>query len=104
MRNMVRMCNGECPIKLKPFIRAYYQEVTSMGHLDLPWPPGLVEPWLKWAVEPQDDPPALAGEGLYPIGFMARRRFRAEIDVPGGVRINDDALLLATEAGESLIA
>ena len=39
---------------------------------DFARPPGLVEPGLERAVEAQDGEPALAGDGLDPVGLGAR--------------------------------
>ena len=50
-------------------------------HLNLTRPPGLVEPGLLWAVQTQNRAPASAGHGLYPVGLLAGRGFRAEINV-----------------------
>src|SRR4249920_4172058 len=45
-------CASVLDSSLRPAVRA------SAHHLDLAWPPGLVEKGLQGTVEPQDDEPA----------------------------------------------
>ncbi len=47
---------------------------ASVDPLDLPGPPGLVEPWFQGAVEPQHHPPPFAWNGLHPVRRLARGR------------------------------
>src|SRR6516165_5208159 len=78
--------------------------MRSRQLLNLTLTPGLVEPGLQWAVEPQDGVPALARNGLYPVAFLAGRRFGTEVHVRRLILVNHDALLLATEAWELLVS
>src|SRR6516225_8689631 len=78
--------------------------MRSLQLLNLTRPPGLIEPRLQRAVEPQDGVPALARNGLYPVAFLAGRRFGTEVHVRRLILVNHDALLLATEAWELLVS
>jgi hypothetical protein len=56
---------------------SYQFEVTGL--------PRLVEPGLKGAIEPQEHEAALAGPGLDPIGCLALRCLRTEVNRVGTV-------------------
>ena len=56
--------------------------VADLLHrFDLSRTPSLVEPRLKRTVEAQQSGPALAGDGLHPVVFLADRSLRSEIDI-----------------------
>src|SRR5262245_61174295 len=61
--------------------------VSSVDQFEVAGLPGLVEPWLKRAVEPQEHEVALAGHGLDPVRFLPLRRLRTEIDRVGAVSV-----------------
>src|SRR5262249_30585316 len=52
-----------------------------LHRLDLSRAPSLIEPWLKRTVEAQQCGPALAGDDLHPIAFLADWSLRSEIDI-----------------------
>ena len=70
--------------------------------LDFPRRDRLVEPWLERTVQAEDHEPALAGHGLDPVGFLARRSLRTEVDVDRTVGIGDELVALAVPAGKRL--
>ena len=53
----------------------YLFKVLLLNQLDLTRPPGLVDPGLQGTVHAQGKPPALAGDGLQPVAFLAFGRF-----------------------------
>ena len=59
----------------------YSAAARLLHRLDISRTPSLVKPRLKRAVETQEGVPALAGDGLHPIVFLARRSLRSEIDI-----------------------
>ena len=65
--------------------------------------PGLVVPGLGRAIDAPQHVPALAGNGLEPVGFLAGRRLGAEVDVVGTVLVLDQVLLVAVDSRELLI-
>jgi len=54
------------------FVRSSFVHAALIDHFNLSRPPGLVEPRLQRTVQPQADPPPLAGDGLYPVGLLCR--------------------------------
>src|SRR5512144_890408 len=77
--------------------------LSLVDQLDLPGPPGLVEPWLERPVETQADVPSLAGDGLDPVGLLSDWRLGTEVDVGRRVGVDGDVRLLATDARELLV-
>src|SRR5208283_5510380 len=77
--------------------------IGSGLRLDLSGPPGLVEPRFKWTVQPQDRVPTLTGNSLDPVNLLTGRRFRSKVHIDRSVRIHQQALGLAADAGEALI-
>src|SRR6516162_8999016 len=77
---------------------------NSLHLLDLPRLPRLVEPWLQRTVEAEDRVESLARYRLYPVAFLAGRRFGTEVHVRRLILVNHDALLLATETWEMLVS
>src|ERR1700733_11549900 len=66
--------------------------------------PSLVKPRLQRPVQAQEDIPTFVGNSLYPVGLMALRCGGAKPDIYRGVRVHDDTLCLATDAGELFIS
>lgn len=52
-----------------------------LDQFDLSRSPTLVEPGLKWAIQPKDSIPALTGYRLHPVAFVAYWGFRSEVDI-----------------------
>ena len=44
------------------------------NQLDFAWTPRLIEPSLGWTIQSQDGKPALAGNGLGPVGLIKTER------------------------------
>ena len=80
-----------------------YVECSLFNQLNLPGPPGLIEPSLERAIDSQSNPPAFTGDGLYPVGFLTRRRNRAEKDIHRVIRVDDDSFPLVACAGKLLV-
>ena len=68
-------------------VPASFPRFSLLHQLNLTWPPGLVEPGLERTIQPQDDEPALALNGLDPVLLPALGRLRSEIDIDGSVLV-----------------
>ena len=75
----------------------------SLHQFDLARPPGLIEPRLERAVEAQDGEPALARRGLHPVAFLARWRFRSEVDVHRAIGVGFHRARVAGQGGVALV-
>ena len=77
--------------------------VTVLLHpFYLTWPPGLVDPRLKWPIHTQNCKPAFARNRPQPVDLFTFARFRGEIDVVGTIRIFLEPFALATDRGKGL--
>ena len=65
-------------------VPASFPRFSVLHQLNLTWPPGLVEPGLERTIQPQDDEPAPALNGLDPVLLPARGRLRSKIDIDDG--------------------
>ena len=65
--------------------------LTELDGLDLARPPALVEERLERVVEPKNRPPALAGNGLEPVGLFTAGSCRPEVDVGRAIGVRLDA-------------
>src|SRR5580658_1431777 len=77
--------------------------MKSLRQLKLAGLPRLVEPRLQRTVEAQQNIPAFAGYGLHPVGFVASWRCRSEINVYGGIGIDDDGFIFTADARKLLV-
>ena len=64
--------------------------------------PGLVEPGFGWAIETQEGEPALAGNRLDPVRFLAGRRLRAEVEIDRPIFVLDHLVAGVVLAGVRL--
>src|SRR5262249_41742043 len=78
-----RTCSGQRQKdRLAAVSPKFRSGVTRQLHrLDLSRPPSLIEPRLQRTVEAHQSGPALAGDGLHPVVFLADRSLRSEIDI-----------------------
>src|ERR1700722_6729453 len=77
--------------------------MVSFNQLELAGLPGLIKPRLQGTIQPQEDIPTLAWNGLYPVGLMSLRRGGAEPDMYRCVRVHDHVSFLAANAGELFV-
>ena len=76
---------------------------VSLNQFKLPGLPGLIEPRLQGTIKAQEDTLTFAWNSLHPIGLMPLRRCGAEPNIYRCVRVHDDILFLAADAGELFI-
>src|ERR1019366_6721737 len=61
--------------------------VSGFDLLDIARLPAFADRCLRRAVEPQNREVALAGRGREPVGFLAGRRLRSEVEIDAAVGI-----------------
>src|SRR6185369_3341080 len=71
--------------------------------LDLGGAPRLVEPVLRWAVQPKQREPTFAWPGLHPVALMPRRCRWTEVNINRTVAVGLHTRLLVADARQMLI-